>query len=256
VPHANSAGVVEACQHMIWTQELLQDSPLQMFKYRESAGRLYSRPILELADRSLFIARNAPGLARVVLLQRVLEGNWPEQLSSHDPTLLRALEQRRNRVRPVAGFEAELERTLRSTGLPYVVGVDPSRPGQPSSALGVPVRAEIDAVVVAPHTLTIWVVEAKDLAVPFAPRRIRSELNNYLRAGAHMDKLQAKVDAVSTNPRVVAARLGVTDEARTFTVRGLFVTRELSPAAYVDDCVHDFVTVDRLPGFLSNWPGR
>ncbi|MEH0820474.1 MULTISPECIES: hypothetical protein [unclassified Micromonospora] len=257
LPNATPDGVVEACRHMVWTQELLKDSPLQMFKYRESAGRLYSRPILELADRSLFVPRNAPGLARVVLLQRVFEGTWPEQLSSStDPTLWSALEQRRERVRPIAGFEAELERILAATGLRYVTGVKPSRPGHPSTVLGVPVRNEIDAVVVAPQAGTIWVIEAKDLAVPFTPRRIRSELDKYRRAGGHVDKLRTKVADVATNPTVVAARLDTTDEARTFAVRGLFVTRELSPAAYVDDGVHDFVTVDQLPGFLLNRLGR
>ncbi|MDG4838450.1 hypothetical protein O7631_18185 [Micromonospora sp. WMMD967] len=252
LPHASPDGVVEACRHMIWTQELLQDSPLQMFEYRESTARLYSRPILELADRSLFVPRNAPGLARVVLLQRVLEGTWPEQLSSQDPTLRRALTRRRDQVRPVAGFEAELKSVLATTGLPYVAGVNPSRPGHPSEVLGVPVRAEIDAVVVAPHVRTVWVLEAKDLAVPFSARRIRSELDKYRRPGGHVDKLRAKVEDVATNPTVVAARLSMTEEVHTFIVRGLFVTREPAPAAYVDDRVHDFVTVDQLPSVLSN----
>ncbi|MFI7336072.1 hypothetical protein [Micromonospora aurantiaca (nom. illeg.)] len=250
LPHANPDGVVEACRHMIWTQELLQASPVQMFKYRESPGRLYSRPIVELADRSLFVPRNAPGLARVVLLQRVLEGTWPEHLSSQDLTLQRALKLRRERVRPVAGFEAELESILATTGLPYKAGIDPSRPGRPSEVLGVPIRAEIDAVVVAPHARIIWVLEAKDLAVPFSARRIRSEVEKYRRPDGHVAKLLSKVEDVATNPIVVAARLGMPDGAQTFTVRGLFVTRELSPAAYLDDRVHDFVTIDRLPGFL------
>ncbi|MET8088466.1 hypothetical protein [Micromonospora sp. NPDC005237] len=252
LPHANPDGVVEACRQMTWTQELLQGSPLQMFEYRESAARLFSRPILELDDRSLFVPRNAPGLARVVLLQRVLEGTWPEKLSSQDPTLRRALTLRRERARPIAGFETELRSILATTGLPYVAGVDPSRPGHPSEALGVPVRNEIDAVVVAPHAQTIWVLEAKDLAVPFSARRIRSELNKYRRPGGHVDKLRAKVEDVATNPTVVAARLSMTEKAHTFVVRGLFVTRELTPAAYVDDCVYDFVTIDRLPRFLLN----
>ncbi|MBB5871951.1 hypothetical protein F4553_005330 [Allocatelliglobosispora scoriae] len=254
LPAAHLDGVLEACRHLIWTQALLQDSPLQMLEYRESVGRLYSRPVLELADLSLFVPRNAPGLARVVLLQRIFEGTWPEHLSASDASLSRALKQRRERVRPIAGFEADLKGTLASTGLPFVVGVRQSVLHRPSDVLGVPVRAEIDAVVVAVHSLTIWVVEAKDLAVPFSPRRIRGEVNNYHRVGRHVDKLLAKVKDLAANPAEVAGRLGVADVAGTFAVRGLFVTREPTPAAFTDDRTHDFVTLDRLPDFLWNEP--
>ncbi|AEB44257.1 hypothetical protein VAB18032_15725 [Micromonospora maris AB-18-032] len=255
LPAAHPDGVLEACQHLIWTQALLQNSPLQMLEYRESVGRLYSRPVLELGDGSLFVPRNVPGLARVVLLQRILEGTWPEQLQARDASLSRALEQRRQLVRPIAGFEADLQRTLASTGLPFVAGVLQSVLGRPSDLLGVPVRAEIDAVVVVVHSLTIWVLEAKDLAIPFAPGRIRSEVNKYQRAGGHVDKLLAKVADVAADPAEVAARLGVADVAGAFAVRGLFVTREPTPAAFTDDRTHDFVTLDRLPDFLWNQPG-
>ncbi|MFD2081540.1 hypothetical protein [Actinopolymorpha cephalotaxi] len=250
VPDASPHGAAEACKHMIWTQDLLQRSPLQVFEYRESFGRLYSRPILELSDRSLMVPRNAPRLARVVLLARVLEGTWPERLSWQDTELRRALDQRRQRVRPVAGFEADLARTLAATGFAYVTAVKQSQRGQPSGVLGVPVRTEIDAVVVTPQTMTIWVLEAKDLAIPFAPRRIRSELDKYLRPRGHLAKLMDKVEDIAANPATVATQLGV-PEAWPFVVRGLFVTRELGPAAYIDDRVHDFVTIDQLPSFLS-----
>ncbi|WP_460493242.1 hypothetical protein [Dactylosporangium cerinum] len=252
MPAARPDGVVEACRHLIWTQDLLQASPLQMLEYRESVGRLYSRPILELSDGSLFVPRNAPGLARVVLLQRVFEGTWPERVPVHDATLSGALELRRQRVRPIAGFEADLRSTLASTGLPFVVGVLQSVAGTPSDAIGVPVHAEIDAVVIAVHSRTIWVLEAKDLAVPFAPRRIRSELYKYRRTGGHVDKLRAKVEDIAADPAQVAARLGTADQARTFAVRGLFVTREPTPAAFTDDRTHDFVTLDQLPKLLRS----
>lgn len=252
VPSVHPDGVLEACRDLIWTQAQLQVSPMQMLRFRESDGRLYSRPILELADSSLFVPRNVPGLARIVLLQRVLEGTWPERLTARDAALSRALEQRRGQVRPIAGFEADLQATLAATGLPFTANILQSLAHKPSDVVGVSIHAEIDAVVVVVESLTIWVLEAKDLAVPFAARRTRGELDKYHRPGGHVDKLSAKVRDIAANPVEVAARLGVVDEGLTFAVRGLFVTREPTPAAFTDEPAHSFVTLDRLPGLLRD----
>jgi len=54
----------------------------------------------------------------------------------------------------------------------------------------------------------LWVIEAKDLAIPFSARRIRSELNKYQRKDGHFAKLAEKVQYVSADPDAVAASIG------------------------------------------------
>jgi hypothetical protein len=103
VPHADTGGAMTAGRRLVWTQDALKNSAPQMSEFREAPARLYSRPVLELADRSLFVPRSAPRLALLVLVARILEGNWPERLGAKDGSLTRALEQRRQRVRPVLG---------------------------------------------------------------------------------------------------------------------------------------------------------
>jgi hypothetical protein len=249
---SDSSRVVEAARRLTWTQELLLESPLQVLEDRTSVARLYSRPVIELSDRDLFVPRHAPGLARVVFVQRIVEGTWPEQLMPTDARIAAALERRRGRVRPVEGFESHLADVIVATGLPHALNVRQSGPSRNSGLLGVCVRTEIDAIVVSADARTIWVVEAKDLAMPIAPRRVRSELDKYFRPGGHVAKLTEKVNDIEADPREVVRRLGGGLTSEPPEVKGVFVTREPSPAWFHDEQVHICITVDALPAFLGN----
>ena len=110
--------------------------------------------------------------------------------------------------------------------------------------IGVPLRFELDAVVALPERGELLVLEAKDLAIPFSPRRIRSELDKYQRTNGHFEKLFKKVENVASAPAEVAKALGAPQGQ--YRVRGVFVTRELSPAAFLDGYEAEFVVIDDL----------
>jgi len=243
-PHIKLDEVQAALRWLTWTQELIQETPLALHRHRDVPARLYSRPVVELRDRSIFVASGAPDVAMHVLALRLLEGTWSEQLLPSDSALERALDKRRALVRPVHGFERDVESALVRLGFPFAASV-PASPVRPSPRLGVVLRREIDAVVVDPRNAAIWVVEAKDLAYPFEARRIRSELDKYFRTGGHVEKLRDKCDDVRRDTAAVAATLGVAKPAD-WGVFGLFVTREPSPASCDARCPFPFVLLRDL----------
>lgn len=243
-PHIKLDELQTAIRWLTWTQELIQESPLALHRHRDVPARLYSRPVVELRDRSVFVPSGAPDAAMHVLALRLLEGTWSEQLLPSDSPLSRALEQRRALIRPVHGFERDVESALVRLGLPFASSV-PESPVRPSLRLGVALRREIDAVVVDPRNAAIWVIEAKDLAYPFEARRIKSELDKYFRPGGHVEKLRDKCDDVRRDTAAVAATLGVVELAD-WGVFGVFVTREPSPASCDARCPFPFVLLRDL----------
>ncbi|WP_433824649.1 hypothetical protein ACQP2E_21135 [Actinoplanes sp. CA-015351] len=252
VPHADPDSAVAAGRKLVWSQDLLQRNDIDLFQYRSAEARLYSRPVLQFADETLMAPRGAQRMALLVWVSRLIEGTWPERLPPDDVNLKRSLDARRERIRPIVGFERELAAILDATGLPYAVNIGTSQPDRPAAAIGVSVSTEIDAIVVVPHTRTIWVIEAKDSAAPFSARQIRGNLQKYFWAKKpYVRQLQLKVLDVAADPEIVASRLGVGEHSGPFAVRGMFVTREPIPAAFHDDRVHEFVTIDRLPAWLA-----
>ena len=248
-PHLDGEEVASALPWLTWTQNLLHDTPLEIEAARHVAARLYSRPVLELPSGELFVPRRAPMVSQTVLVARIIEGNWYEELGESDTPLQRALDHRRNRVRPVEGFESDVNSRLAAIGFPYSSNVPKSR-WHPSRVLGVPTRREIDAVVLDEARRIIWVVEAKDLAFPYAAKRVRSELGAYYGAEGHQHKLQEKCEDLRAEPETVARRLGATEPDGQWSVEGVFVTREPSPAGYDDRADFKFVTLSDLGRFL------
>jgi len=108
--------------------------------------------------------------------------------------------------------------------------------------------SEIDALVVDPSRRQVLVLEAKDLAFPFSARRIRSEIDKYSRQRGHFEKLTSKVENVRSHLEEVLEMLGAAGPG--WSVRGIFVTRENSPAGCLEDAPFDFVLLDDLPNLL------
>ena len=105
-----------------------------------------------------------------------LNAEWPFPLADHDDALSKALTRRREATRPEIEFEPLVHAQLSKTGVSVRSDIRPSkRPGEPSS-LGVPLRNQIDSLVVDQRRRVIWVIEAKDQLEPFGAREIRNRL--------------------------------------------------------------------------------
>jgi hypothetical protein len=240
--------VALALPTLIWTQEILRETPISIAAYQATPARLLSRPILEMPDRTLVIPASAPSAALRTFTIRLLEGTWFEELGPADSELEAAIAKRRSKARPKHDFESAFRTELEAIGQPFLTNINPSSPAAPS-ALGVPLSQEIDGVIAIESQQTIWVLDAKDLAFPYSAQRIRSELDKYTRAKGHFEKLRVKVAEVSADPALVAARLGA--EEGTYTVRGAFVTRDVTPAAFLEDAPFPSILLDDIRAFLG-----
>jgi hypothetical protein len=250
-PHLDGEEVASTLGWSTWTQQLLHDTPLQIERGRHVAARLYSRPVIELPTGELFVPRRAPAVSQTVLMHRIIEGNWYEELGPSDGPLKRALDHRRNRIRPIEGFESDVSDRLAAIGMPHACSVTESTV-HPSTVLGVAIRREIDAVVIDEARRLVWVVEAKDLAFPFAAKKVPYELAKYFDPGGHQDKLREKCEDVRAAPETVARHLGASDPDGQWLVDGVFVTREPSPASCDDRAQFRFVMLSELDRFLAS----
>jgi hypothetical protein len=241
--------VWRALLSLVWRQDLLREMSIAISDFQEVPARLLSRPLIERRNGTIYIPKMAAAFALNTFTFRLLEGTWFEDLSEEDELLRRALEVRRGTVRPRHEFERELVAELAQTRHPFRSNVKQAR-ADTVSELGVALRSEVDAVVLVEPRHEIWVIEAKDLAYPFSPRRVRSELDKYTRSGGHFDKLAKKVHDVAHDPAAVAAALGVRSSSP-YSTKGLFVTRELSPAAFLDDAPFPSIVLDSLSNFLG-----
>lgn len=103
---------------------------------------------------------------------------------------------------------------------------------------------EIDALCIDPARSRIWVIEAKDPYTPYSARQIRRLINDFLATDKYVDQLLRKVADIEASATSVADALGAPDAARSWTVRGLMVTRHLEPAAFAVEPKVAFCVLD------------
>ena len=116
---------------------------------------------------------------------------------------------------------------------------------------------EVDALCLDPTRSRIWVIEAKDPYTPYSARQIRRLITDFLAGGKYVDQLLRKVADIEASAASVASALGSPYPFRSWTVRGLMVTRHVEPAAFavhprVAFCTLEDVAAiadqDELPG--------
>ena len=115
--------------------------------------------------------------------------------------------------------------------------------------IGLPsLPGEIDHIAVDPEGDTMWVIDDKDLAEVFTPAEMARAVHQFSKPKGEFAKLQSKVDAVKAGCSAVADTLRVSPPS---LVRGLFVTRRPSPAAYTLQPPFAFVTLAELDSWMS-----
>jgi hypothetical protein len=175
---------------------------------------------------------------------------WPDAALPRDiRTALDRYRQRRNRE-----VEKDCVAALTARGFIVRGGIKPEK----ADHFGIASLAgEIDALCVDSARSRIWVIEAKDPYTPYSARQIRRLINDFLATGKYVDQLLRKVADIEASAASVTDALRSPDPTRSWTVRGLMVTRHLEPAAFaiepkvafcVLDDVAEVVDQDEFPG--------
>ena len=213
---------------------------IEHWELEHRAARVITRPFIEGAHGIYVLPWTAQFSARV-LRNYLVEGRlpWPDRVLPSK--VCKALNRYRQNV--AKAFEDECVRVLSDSRLISRRSIKPSKAHQYGIA---ELYGEIDVLCVDPETSRIWVIEAKDLAMPFSSRSLRRHIDKYMNEGAFVYKLMQKVNDVRRSAANVAACLGADSPTRSWTVIGLVVTVTPEPAAYVRSVEVPFCTIDQL----------
>lgn len=205
---------------------------------RERRFRPYSRPIIGTQVR-LRDALSAEALAWTKWPIITAIGDWavsivncvwPYRLNTDDPkekAVHNELRQLKNK--PPFGRAIKFEKLIADEirKLPGLrVKDDVDRPQ-------LDVRNQIDVLAADEQTNTIWVISAKDLYLSFSSERIKTIRHEFFEQDKnHQQKLSRMLEDVRRHSAEAARVCGVAKDNRQWNMRGAFVTRELSPAAF------------------------
>lgn len=196
-------------------------------------------------------------------MKAALSGSWPFPLTSEsDRALASHLQRRRSTLRPIADFESRVraEVSLSTLGRHCAFNIEPH---ESLKQLGVSIEGEIDAVAVDPARQIIWIISAKDSQQVLTRRQVRNQLDEFYGGTrghvsdvSHTGVVTQRIAEISNAPELVANRLGApsTADSRPWAVRGLFVTRIVSPAAADRRARYPVLLLSRLRRHLNNPP--
>lgn len=188
--------------------------------------RVQTSPFIASGDMVWVLPWTAEAALRV-FLNYLSDGRLPRPRSALPTTINSALEQ----YRQTRNREAEKECTaaLTVSGLVTRSSVKPEK----RSHYGISnLSGEIDTLCIVPHLSRIWVVEVKDSYTPYSHHQVRRLIDTFNKPGRYVDKLLVKVSNIQESASSVAAKLGVSEADRLWTVLGLMVTPHLEPAAF------------------------
>lgn len=218
---------------------------LEHWEQERRTFRLMTRPIVRAEDGSL---RLLPWQSRMTwhLFQGYLaEGRciWPNAGLSE--TLREALEQFR------AERNRELERSV-AEQFRHVTPLLKTNVKKPRVLGLTELYGEVDLVAVDQGRRIIWVVEAKDLFIPFSASALRSSYQKFFEKPNYVGKLVKKVASIEAKPTAVAVALGAADPDGPRRVRPLMATRRIEPASFVREASPvPFCPVSELVDFVS-----
>ena len=162
---------------------------------------------------------------------------WPkEMIGPKTAKALESIRQKRNQ---------ELERECAKAVAHPHLEVKPNVDQRMAKPLGIKELAgEIDVLVVDQRSSRIWVIEVKDPHFPYSPRSMSNEIDKFHQPGGHVDKLRRKIADISRDASAIAAKMKLPSPNRQWEVRGLFVTRRVTPSAFAGGVDIDFCTIE------------
>lgn len=231
---------VEAAIRMLTSTAVqIQAVEWKPWQTRTRRHRLLVQPLVQDSDGRLIVSPQYLLTSFQVYYRHLLQGVLPWAGDVPQP-VTDALADRR--ARRNIRFERFLQDRLEQLGYTTVARVKPND----HARLGVPtLTTEVDLVCGRPGDSTLWLIEAKDPASVhgFAEtaRQLRSFFRDQLGTRAtkpcYTTQLSRKESELAPHVASIAARLGLGDppQGEQFHLSTLFVTRNLTPASYVDE---------------------
>jgi hypothetical protein len=145
-------------------------------------------------------------------------------------------------------LETEAEDVVKRLQLPYLKNILPESPeGQALELTG-----ELDLLIVDPERTRIWVCEVKDSSFASSPRMIRERMDRFWATAGYLNRLGRLHQAVEGHRSIVAGWFDLASASKNWAVIPLFITRRVSPAAFVLGMSTSFTVVQDLASLLSS----
>ena len=243
--------ILAALDALTLCQTDLAAEPPQHWEQERRQVRLVTRPIVKAADETLRVLPWQSHATWKIFQAYLGEGRcmWP--LVSMSPQFQQALQvfrQKRNRA-----LEDDVAEQFRQVTQHVRVRVKKAK------ALGLTLKIwgnnEIDVIALEMTRRILWVAEAKDLFIPFAPATLRRSYEKYFEPGkGYVEKLLAKAAIVGRNKKEILRALGVEEDCTAWRVVPIMVTRHVEPGGFARTAPVHFCAVGDLVESVSRWP--
>ncbi len=239
VDESRRACVEAAIQMLTSTAENMGATDWKPWQTRTRRHRLLVQPLVQDSDGRLIVSPQYLLTSFQVFYRHLSQGVLP--WAGDVPQIVTdALADRRSRRN--IRFEQYLQDRLKDLGYTTVARV---KPGD-HARLGVPVlTTEVDLVCGRPGDSNLWLVEAKDPASVHGFAESARQLRSFFRdqvgsrgtKPCYATQLARKEGELRPHVETIAARLGLGDppEGESFRLHTLFVTRNLTPASFVNE---------------------
>lgn len=217
----------------------MQAADWKPWQTRTRRHRLLVQPLVQDSDGRLIVSPQYLLTSFQVYYRHLLQGVLPWAGDVPQPVTDALAHRRAHRnIR----FERFLQDRLEQLGYSTITRVKPND----HERLGVPtLTTEVDLVCGRPGDSAIWLIEAKDPASVHGFAETARQLRSFFRdqvgnrgtKPCYSTQLSRKESELAPHVASIAARLGLGDppEGEQFRLRTLFVTRNLTPASYVDE---------------------
>lgn len=233
--------LAEALKFLLLNQELLSEEPWTPWKTQTRKSRLLVKPLLQDSTGKILIAPHYLLMSLSVYMKYLRQGAlpWKEEDATE---VIGALARKRSQQN--AQFEKELDALLQRSGYKTLTRI---KPGD-HERIGVPrISSEIDLVCALPGSNEIWLIEAKDpvsthsaAEISRSLRKFFGEKNPKKRRKSYTDMLSLKEKELAPYVANIASALGIhIEEGDSFTLRTLFITRDVTPESYVLNAPHE-----------------
>ena len=243
--------ILAALDALTLCQTDLVAEPPQHWEQERRQVRLMTRPIIKAADETFRVLPWQSHATWKTFQAYLGEGRcmWPlASMSPHFQQALQVFREKRNRA-----LEDDVAEQFRQVTQHVRVRIKKAK------VLGLTRKIwgnnEIDVIALEVARRILWVVEAKDLFVPFAPATLRRSYEKYFEPGkGYVEKLLTKATIVSRNRKEILRALGVEEDGTAWRVVPIMVTRRVEPGGFARAAPVRFCAIGDLVESVSKWP--
>lgn len=228
--------------------ESIEAAGIEPWVVENRAERIATRPFV-VRDDDLLILPWSAGTALRIVYNYLSDGRlpWPASMTDHSTAGTGRVVDALNDYRQSLNRRLEKQCAQALEGHPSLT-VRSNIEHTKCSQYGITdLCGEVDVLCLDAGSATIWVIEVKDPSEPFSQRVAGNIVDRFHRQDGYVDWLLRKTRDIRASASGVVKTLAADHQHRDWRTRPLIVTRNVSPAAFVNEPRVAFCTLSDLP---------